>query len=242
MAQNPTLNEQAFRRLDTKSIQITRPMTLQGTINKTFLLLFLCVLGAMVSWANPATWAPYFGWLILGSFVLALIMSFKPALSQLLSPIYAFAEGLFLGAFSAAYNAQLHGIVFNAVAITIVVFFIMLTLYKTGIIKVTRKLAITVFSATLAICLLYVGSWILSLFGVNTAYLTSSSPLSIGISVVVCLVAAFNFLLSFNFIDQMTLHYTVPKYMEWYSAFGLLVTLIWLYIEILNLLGKIQRQ
>ncbi len=242
MAQNPTLNEQAFRRAGSGTFQNTRSMTLQGTINKTFLLLFICVLGGMISWTNPSAWAPYSLWILLGAFVIALFTSFKPTLSPILSPIYAFAEGLFLGALSAAYNTQFHGIVFNAVAATILVFFVMLLLYKTRIIKVTRGLMITIFSATAAICLLYVGSWILSLFGVSTAYLTSSSPLSIGISVVVCLVAAFNFLLDFHFIDQMTLQYTVPKYMEWYSAFGLLVTLIWLYIEILNLLGKTQRR
>ena len=157
-------------------------------------------------------------------------------------PIYAFAEGLFLGAISAAYNAQFNGIVFNAVAATILVFLVMLFLYKTGIIKVTRGLMLTIFSATAAIALLYIGSWILSLFGVSTAYLTSSSPLAIGISVVVCLVAAFNFLIDFYFIDHMTDSYTTPKYMEWYSAFGLMVTLIWLYIEILSLLGKFQRR
>ncbi|MBO4675614.1 MAG: Bax inhibitor-1/YccA family protein [Elusimicrobiaceae bacterium] len=242
MAQNPVLNEQVFRRSEAHSFQTTRPMTLQGTINKTFLLLFICVLGGMIAWTNPGTWSLYSWWTLLGAFVIALITSFKPTLSPVLSPIYAFAEGLFLGTLSAAYNTQFHGIVFNAIAATILVFFVMLILYTTGVIQVTRRLLITIFSATVAICLLYVGSWILSLFGVSTAHLTSSSPLSIGISVIVCLVAAFNFLLDFHFIDQMTQRYTTPKYMEWYSAFGLLVTLIWLYVEILNLLGKTQNR
>jgi uncharacterized YccA/Bax inhibitor family protein len=101
---------------------------------------------------------------------------------------------------------------------------------------------IGIFSATLAVCVLYLGSWILSLFGVNTAYLTSSSPLSIGISVVVCIIAALNFLLDFEFINRMTDEYAAPKYMEWYAGFSLLVTLIWLYIEILQLLGKTNRR
>ena len=239
---NPMLNERAFERA---KIEVARPvqaMTLQGTINKTFLLLFICVIGGMISWASPQTWAP-FSWIILiGAFILALITSFKPALSPILSPIYAFLEGLFLGGVSAAYNAQFTGIVFNAVAATILVFFIMLGVYKSGLIKMSRGLIMTIFCATGAICVLYLGSWILSLFGVSTAYLTSSSPLSIGISVVVCFVAAFNFLIDFYFIDQMTGQYTAPKYMEWYGAFGLLVTLVWLYIEILSLLGKVQRR
>ena len=239
---NPMLNERAFERAKIEAARPAQSMTLQGTINKTFLLLFICVIGGMISWANPQTWAP-FSWVILiGAFILALITSFKPAFSPVLSPIYAVLEGLFLGGVSAAYNAELNGIVFNAVAATVLVFFIMLAVYKSGLIKMSRGLMMTIFCATGAICVLYLGSWILSLFGVSTAYLTSSSPLSIGISVVVCLVAAFNFLIDFYFIDQMTGQYTAPKYMEWYGAFGLLVTLIWLYIEILSLLGKVQRR
>ena len=239
---NPMLNEHAFERAKIEAARPAQTTTIQGTINKTFFLLFLCVIGGMISWANPQTWAP-FSWLIfIGAFVLALVTSFKPTLSPILAPIYAFLEGLFLGGFSAAYNAQFNGIVFNAVAATILVFFIMLFVYKMGIIKVSRSLIMTVFCATGAICVLYLGSWILSLFGVSTAYLTSSSPLSIGISVVVCLVAAFNFLVDFYFIDKMTSQYTAPKYMEWYGAFGIMVTLIWLYIEILSLLAKTQRR
>ena len=101
---------------------------------------------------------------------------------------------------------------------------------------------IGIFSATLAICVLYIGSFILSLFGVSTAYLTSNSPLSIGISVAVCIVAALNFLLDFHFIDEMTSRFAAPKYMEWYAAFSLMVTLVWLYIEILQLLAKSQKR
>lgn len=239
---NPMLNERAFERAKIEAARPAKAMTLQGTINKTFLLLFICVIGGMISWTNPQAWAPYSWIILIGAFVVALITSFKPTLSPIFSPIYAFAEGLFLGAVSAVYNAQFNGIVFNAVAATILVFLVMLFLYKTGIIKVTRGLMMTIFSAMAAIALLYIGSWILSLFGVSTAYLTSSSPLSIGISVVVCLVAAFNFLIDFYFIDRMTASYTAPKYMEWYNAFGLMVTLIWLYIEILSLLGKFQRR
>ena len=145
-----------------------------------------------------------------------------------------------MGAVSAAYNVRFQGIVFNAVAITILVFFFMLFIYRSGIIKVTKSFRTAIISATAAIFVLYLGSWLLSLFGVNTAYLTSSSPLSIGISVVVCIVAAFNFLLDFDFIDQMTGRFAAPKFMEWYAGFGLIVTLIWLYIEILKLLGKTQ--
>ena len=178
----------------------------------------------------------------IGAFALAMVTSFKPSISAFTAPIYALLEGVLLGAISAQYNAQFKGIVFNAVAITFLVFFAMLFIYRTKIIKVSRGLMIGIFSATLAICVLYIGSFILSLFGVSTAYLTSNSPLSIGISVVVCIVAALNFLLDFNFIDEMTSRFAAPKYMEWYAAFSLMVTLVWLYIEILQLLAKSQKR
>lgn len=260
MAQNPMFNENAFKRakaehqrgfqtpqneLGQEPMHLARgtdtasaTMTLQGTINKTFFLLLICVVGGMLSWTNPQAWLAYTWLLAIGALVIAIWTAFKPAVSMFTAPIYAFLEGTLLGAISAMYNTQWNGIVFNAVAITIFVFFFMLMLYKFQIIRVTRGLMIGIFSATLAVCVLYLGSWLLSLFGVNTAYLTSSSPLSIGISVVVCIIAAFNFLLDFEFINRMTDEYAVPKYMEWYAGFSLLVTLIWLYIEILQLLGK----
>ena len=237
MAQNPVLREDSFERLN--ALNATQPMTLQGTINKTFLLLFICVLCAMFAWTNMQIFMSGIVWVIaLAALGVALAVSFKPAWSPVGAPVYAALEGLLLGGISAAYNAQTNGIVFNAVAVTLLVFFLMLAVYRLQIIRVTRGFAIGVFCATGAICLLYIGSFVLSLFGVNPAYLTSNSPLSIGISVVVCIVAALNFLLDFNFIDQMTRRYDAPKYMEWYGAFGLLVTLIWLYIEILRLLSK----
>ncbi|OUO56777.1 Bax inhibitor-1/YccA family protein [Candidatus Avelusimicrobium gallicola] len=239
---NPMLNENAFKRAQARALSDTGVMTLQGTINKTFLLLFLCVVGGMITWTHYQSWAGATGIIAIVAFVVALITSFKPTAAPITAPIYAFLEGLFLGVISAMYNAQFQGIVFNAVAITVLVFFVMLFVYRTGIIRVTRGLAVGIFSATAAIALLYIGSFLLSLFGVSTAYLTSNSPLAIGISVVICAVAAFNFLLDFNFIDAMTSRYQAPKHMEWYAGFGLLVTLVWLYIEILQLLAKMQRK
>ncbi len=235
------LNEAAFKRAQERA-EAGGIMTLQGTINKTFLLLFLCVIGGMITWTNYQSWAGATWLIAIIGFVIAMITSFKPTAAPITAPIYAFLEGLFLGVISAMYNARFQGIVFNAVAVTVLVFFVMLFVYRTGLIRVTRGLAVGIFSATAAIAILYIGSFILSLFGVSTAYLTSNSPLSIGISVVICAVAAFNFLLDFHFIDAMTSHYQAPKYMEWYAGFGLLVTLIWLYIEILQLLAKTQRK
>ena len=241
MANNPMFNEAAFERAQ-ESARAVQPMTLQGTINKTFCLLFLCVVGAMFTWTHPQISGLAMGLSAIGAFALAMVTSFKPSISAFTAPIYALLEGVLLGAISAQYNAQFKGIVFNAVAITFLVFFAMLFIYRTKIIKVSRGLMIGIFSATLAICVLYIGSFILSLFGVSTAYLTSNSPLSIGISVVVCIVAALNFLLDFNFIDEMTSRFAAPKYMEWYAAFSLMVTLVWLYIEILQLLAKSQKR
>lgn len=235
------LNEAAFKRAQERAAS-GGVMTLQGTINKTFLLLFLCVIGGMITWTNYQSWAGATWLIAIIGFVVAMITSFKPTAAPITAPIYAFLEGLFLGVISAMYNARFEGIVFNAVAVTVLVFFVMLFVYRTGIIRVTRGLAVGIFSATAAIALLYLGSLILSLFGVSTAYLTSNSPLAIGISVVICAVAAFNFLLDFHFIDAMTTHYQAPKHMEWYAGFGLLVTLVWLYIEILQLLAKMQRK
>ena len=238
MATNPMLNERAFERARENARTAYEVMTVQGTINKTFALLFICVLGGMISWTNYQSWAGFVWPIAIGGFVMALITSFKPKVAAFTAPVYAVLEGLFLGAVSAVYNAQFQGIVFNAVAATVLVFFVMLFVYRTGLIKMSRGLMVGIFSATAAISLLYLGSMVLSLFGVSTAYLTSSSPLSIGISVVVCAVAAFNFLMDFYFIDEMTGHYAAPKYMEWYAGFGLLVTLVWLYLEILRLLSK----
>ncbi len=250
MANNPMFNEKAFRNAEgpnmsgPEGMHLVRGrdtadvMTLQGTINKTFLLLFICVVGGMMSWTNPMAWINY-SWLIaIAAFILALVTCFKPAISMFTAPVYALLEGLLLGAVSAMYNAQFHGIVFQAVAITVLVFFVMLGIYRFQIIRVTETVMKVIFAATAAIALFYIISLVLGFFGVNTSYLTSSSPLSIGISVVICLVAAFNFLMDFEFINRMTNHYTTPKYMEWYSGFSLLVTLVWLYLEILRLLGK----
>lgn len=239
MATNPVLNENAFERAQMR-VSAQKAMTIQGTINKTFCLLLICVVGGMFSWTHYQTWIGGVWIASIAAFVLALIMCFKPSASPVLAPLYALGQGLFLGAVSAAYNAQFKGIVFQAVVITALVFFVMLFLYKTRIIRVTRGLAIAIVSATGAIALFYIVSFIISLFGGNISYLTGSTPLAICINIVICGVAAFNFLLDFNMIDQMTSEYAAPKYMEWYAAFGLMVTLIWLYIEILRLLAKLQ--
>ncbi len=265
MANNPMFNEAAFERAKqaqarpTTAVQEetlraegfapryqavnTSVMTLQGTINKTFALLALCVVGGMLGWTKAATLSVgVISVLALVAFGIAVWTSFKPAVSGFTAPIYAFMEGILLGFISAFYNAQYQGIVLQAVSVTVLVFFVMLFVYKTGLIKVTQGFATAVVSATAAIAIMYLGSWIFSLFGGNISYLTSSSPLSIGISVVICIVAALNLMLDFQFISVMTNRGDAPKFMEWYAGFGLLVTIVWLYIEILKLLAKAKRR
>ena len=232
---NPLLNENAFRQAMSRT---EGAMTLQGTINKTFFLLLLCTIGALISWNNFQAIAGYTNLIAIVSFVIAMIVIFKKTAASMLAPLYALGEGMVLGIISAAYNAQYQGIVGQAIAITFLVFFIMLFLYKTRIIRVTNGLVIGITAATGAIALFYIISLLLSVFGVNVAYFGSTSALSIGINVVICAVAAFNFLIDFRFIDQLTSQVVAPKYMEWYAGFSLILTLVWLYLEILRLLAR----
>ena len=232
---NPLFNENAFRQAMSRT---EGAMTLQGTINKTFFLLLLCTIGALISWNNFQAIAGYTNLIAIVSFVIAMIVIFKKTAAAMLAPLYALGEGMVLGIISAAYNAQYQGIVGQAIAITFLVFFIMLFLYKTRIIKVTNGLVIGITAATGAIALFYIISLLLSVFGVNVAYFGSTSALSIGINVVICAVAAFNFLIDFRFIDQLTSQVVAPKYMEWYAGFSLILTLVWLYLEILRLLAR----
>ena len=198
----------------------------------------MCTVGALISWNNIQAVAGYTSLIAIVTFAIAMIVIFKKTAAPVLAPLYALGEGLVLGIISAAYNAQYQGIVGQAIAITFLVFFIMLFLYKTRIIKVTNSLVIGITAATGAIALFYIISLLLSVFGVNVAYFGSTSALSIGINVVICAVAAFNFLIDFRFIDQLTSQVVAPKYMEWYAGFSLIVTLVWLYLEILRLLAR----
>ena len=239
MAQgNPLFNEKAFQQTLDQRVRVGEEMTLQGTINKTFFLLFLCVAGGMITWNHYAAVAGYALLISLIAFVIACVICFKKTAAPVLAPIYAIGQGVALGAVSAAYNTQYQGIVAQAVLITLLVFGVMLFIYRTGIIKVNRTFIIGVAAATGGIALFYLISIVLMMFGVPVAYFTSNSGWAIAINVFICIVAAMNFLVDFKFIDQLTSQVIAPKYMEWYAGFSLLVTLIWLYIEILRLLGR----
>lgn len=222
-------------------------MTVKGTMGKSLLMLALVILSASYTWKmfyGLETPNAAMGWMIggaIGGLITGLIISFVPRTAGFLSPIYSVLQGLFLGAISAFFEQRFPGIVMNAVGLTLATAFLLFFIYRTGIIKVTNKLRVGIIAATGAIALFYLATWIIGMFGGNVSFMANSSTLSIGISVVVVIVAALNLLLDFDFIEQGE-KAGAPKYMEWYGAFGLMVTLIWLYLEMLKLLAKLSRR
>ncbi len=218
-------------------------MTMTGTVLKTMTLLFLCIAAAAISWTQVAANSGLtYGFIIggaLGGLVLAIITIFAPKASPFTAPFYSMAEGLFLGAISFLVNMSYPGLVLQAVLLTFSIMFIMLTLYGSRIIRVTDKLRMGIAAATGAICLVYLVSFVLSFFGGTIPYIHEGGWIGILFSLVVVGVASFNLLLDFDFIERGAEH-GAPKYMEWYAAFGLMVTLIWLYVELLRLLAKLQ--
>lgn len=174
----------------------------------------------------------------IGGFITAMITSFNPKKAGVLAPIYAILEGLFLGGISAFFEARYPGLVMRAVTLTFGVFIGMLFIYRSGLIKVTSKLRRGIVGATLGVGIIYLISWIAEMFGVNTSFLFGGGQFGIIFSLAVIGIAAFNLLLDFDFIENAS-NMGAPKYMEWYGAFSLMVTLVWLYIEILRLLSKL---
>ena len=177
----------------------------------------------------------------IGGFIAVLVASFKPHTSATAAPIYALLEGLFVGSITAIYGGLYNGIVFNAITLTLGILFTMLFIYKTGIIKVTDKLRMGVVMATVAIALVYLVNLILHAFGISVPYLHQGGTIGIIISLVIIGIAAFNLLLDFDNFDRGE-KYGAPTYMEWFSAMGLLITLVWLYIEVLRLLAIMNRK
>jgi uncharacterized YccA/Bax inhibitor family protein len=216
-------------------------MTVSGTINKSFILLMLLVATAFITWNlafngyNPIVLT--IGGAIVG-LILVLISSFKPHLSTYLAPAYALFEGLFIGGISAFFEASYPGIVIQAVGGTFVTFLVCFALYKYNIVKVNEKFKSIVIAATLAIAVYYLVSWLLSMFTSFQPVHYGNSMMSIGISVFVIIIAALNLFLDFDQIEKGAQE-KMPKYMEWYGAMGLMITLVWLYIEFLRLLSKL---
>lgn len=239
---NPALKERTFT--DVRAAAGEPAMSLQGTATKSLLLVLLTVFSASFTWnavasGNVGILMPAVLVGGIGGLIVALITVFKPKVSPYTGPIYAALEGLLLGGVSAIYNARFQGLPAQAVALTFGVFIALLIVYRTGLIRATENFRLGVVAATGGIMIMYLISFVLSFFGVRMAFLHDSSPLSIGISLVIVVVAALNLVLDFDFIERGVEH-RAPKYMEWYAAFGLLVTLVWLYLEMLRLLAKLQ--
>jgi uncharacterized YccA/Bax inhibitor family protein len=219
-------------------------MTVAGTAVKAIALLVILVACGAVTWSKMSDGTMAQGAImgsLIGGLIFAIATIFKKEWSPVTAPLYAACEGVLLGAISYMYEARFHGIVGQAVGLTAATTFVMLFIYATGLIRVTGRLAAGISAATGALALFYLGSMIFSMFGVNggTNLINSSGPLGLAISAVAVGLAAFNLLLDFDFISQGE-RYAAPKYMEWYGAFGLMVTLVWLYLEILRLLRKLQ--
>ncbi len=232
---NPTLGAHSF---DVPRVYGADAMTLQGTVNKTGLSLLILLAAAAFTWNQTAS--PIFIIVgALGGFVVALVTAFKREWAPVTTPIYALLEGLFLGGLSLLYEQQFPGIVMNAVGLTFGTLAALLLAYRSGLIKATENFKLGIFAATGGIALLYLVSMGLGFFGIRIPLIHGSGVIGIGFSLFVVGIAALNLVLDFDFIERGA-ESGAPKYMEWYGAFGLLVTLIWLYIEILRLLAKLQ--
>ncbi len=241
---NPTLSGSTFTRY-AGAIDRAEAMTIQGTVNKTGILLFLTFIAAAWVWdkfftaENPAVVMPYLWGGVLGGFVVALVTVFKKTWAPFTAPVYALLEGLFLGALSAFLEARYPGIVIQAVGLTFGTLLALLMAYKSRLIRPTENFKLGVVAATGGIFLVYLATMVLGFFGVSIPYIHGSGLIGIGFSVFVVIIAALNLVLDFDFIESGAAA-GAPKFLEWYGAFALMVTLIWLYIEILRLLAKLR--
>jgi uncharacterized YccA/Bax inhibitor family protein len=246
---NPALGENTFRDLSGPQyggvIDETTRMTLNGTVNKTGILLVCALATAAWIWhsflqsRDMADVMPLMLIGLIGGFICALVTIFKKEWSPVTAPIYALLEGLVLGGLSALTELRYPGIAMQAVALTFGTLFVLLLAYRSGLIQVTQKFRLGVIAATGGIFVFYMLEMLLGFFGIQFTSINGSGFIGIGFSLIVVAVAALNLVLDFDFIEQ-GVHYGAPKYMEWYGAFGIMVTLVWLYIEILNLLSKMR--
>jgi len=240
---NPALNEKAFK----GQVAIGEAMTLQGTVNKTGLLLLCVVATAAWTWglAHSNTPEAVYPWMIggvLGGFIVALVTIFKKNWAPFTAPMYALLEGFALGGISAFFEKTYHGIAVQAVGLTLGVLFVMLLAYKTGLIRATQGFKIGVIAATGGIAVFYLVEMALSVFfHFQFSAINGGGFWGIAFSLFVVVIAALNLVLDFDMIET-GVRGGAPKYMEWYGAFGLMVTLIWLYLEMLRLLAKANRK
>ena len=238
---NPTLRDDTFRGLPQA---LGETMTLQGTVNKTGISLLILLAAASFTWqqvtrsepVSPLLWLGLFGGL-----VVAVVTCFKPAWAPVTTPLYAALEGLFLGGVSGLYELRYPGIVMNAVGLTFGCLAALLAAYSSGLIRPSENFKLGIMAATGGVAILYVVSMALGFFGKSIPFIHDSGLIGIAFSVFVVALAAMNLVLDFDFIEEGARR-GAPKYMEWYGAFGLLVTLVWLYLEILRLLSKLQNR
>ena len=248
---NPALSENTFRNLAGSgyggAIDESTRMTLNGTVHRTGVLFALALASAAWTWHlyvaahSMAAVAPLMLLGVFGGLILAFVTIFKKEWSPVTAPLYALAEGLFLGGISAQLNLAYPGIAIRAVGLSFGVLFVLLMAYSTGMIKVTNKLRIGIIAATGGIMIFYFAEMILGFFGIVFHSIEGSGIIGIGFSLFVCAIAALNLVLDFDFIEQ-GVKYGAPKYMEWYGAFGIMVTMVWLYLEILRLLAKLNQR
>ena len=236
---NPMMKDNVF----TRSLAGVEKMTLQGAVNKTITLLALVVIGAGFTWnlfynQGAAAVQPWMIGGLVGGLVVAMVTIFKQTWAPFLAPVYAVLEGLALGGISAFFEARYPGVVMQAVALTFGVLFCLLMAYKSRLIKVTENFRLGVVAATGGIALVYLIGFVGSFFGWQMPYIHESGMIGIGFSLFVVMIASMNLVLDFDFIERG--NGVAPKYMEWYAAFGLIVTLVWLYLEILRLLSKLR--
>jgi uncharacterized YccA/Bax inhibitor family protein len=248
---NPALGDKTFQNLSRAQyggvIDESTQMTLNGTVNKTGILLVCAIATAGWTWHTflqsrdfADVTLPMFAGLF-GGFIVAMITIFKKEWSPVTAPIYALLEGLVLGGLSAFLNQRYPGIAMQAVGLTFGTLFVMLLAYRSGLIPVTAKLRMGIVAATGGIALLYLLEIVLGFFGIQFVAINGSGFIGIAFSLFVVAIAALNLVLDFDFIEK-GVEAGAPKYMEWYGAFGIIVTLVWLYLEILRLLSKLNRR
>ncbi len=240
---NPALSDKTFERYVDYAAEAR--MTLSGTVNKTGFLLLILMVPAIWIWRQvyEASGAVNVqGWMIGGIFgglVMAMVTIFKPTWSPITAPMYAALQGLALGGISAFFEQRYPGIVIQAIALTFGTLAVLLMAYTTGVIKATENFKLGVASATGAVFLVYMSTMVLGFFGISVPFIHEGGLIGIIFSLVVVVIAALNLVLDFDFIET-GVERGAPKFMEWYAAFGLMVTLVWLYLEILRLLAKLQ--
>lgn len=241
---NPILKADTF---DVRATSADDKMTIMGTVHKTGFLVLIVLGAALWIWKEFPVVAGsipkgMYPWLIggaIGGLVMALVTAFKRELARYTAPVYAACEGLFLGGVSALFDAAFPGIAIQAIGMTATTLLALLLAYRSGLIKATENFKLGVTAATGGVMLLYLVSMVLRLFGVQMPFLHDTGIIGIGISMVIVVIAALNLVLDFDFIEQGEAN-GAPKHMEWYASFGLLVTLVWLYLETLRLLAKLQ--